>query len=83
MLQYTNPELFSVYRESIFLKRSFFPIDKRYLCVLLPNFADVVSCMVYKGVTWKTKALKFDLKLSQGSILINFQMYLSPKEVYM
>jgi len=49
MLKYTNPKLFSVYRGSIFLQWSFFfPVHERHLSVLFFNFADVVSCMVYK-----------------------------------
>jgi len=50
MLKYNNPKLFSVYRGSIFLKWSlFFPINKRHLSILFFSFADVVSCIVYKG----------------------------------
>jgi hypothetical protein len=50
MLKYTNPKLFSVYRESFFLKWSFFfPIDKSHLSVPFFSFADIVSCTVYKG----------------------------------
>jgi hypothetical protein len=50
MLKYTNRKLFSVYRESIFLKWSFFfSVNKRHLSVLFFSFADVISCMVYKG----------------------------------
>jgi hypothetical protein len=65
-------------------------IHRSYMVLLLFNRQKAFvrfcwRCFLHgvSRVTQKTWALKYDLKLSQGSVLINFQMYLSPTEVYM